>query len=981
MRSKYKLKKIQDNEKLKKSVNLENAITLDDKKNIENSKNININKTIIMTKNRENTKAMEKTKTTGNINNIRNSKNIENIKNTKYTKNTKDTKDTKDIKKTENTKDIKKTENTKEIKKTENTKEIKKTENTKDVKKTENTKNTKSSIIDLENKNKQITPNLNSSFSKEFTNISEDLYDDDDDNNLLAQSYSYSQINKYRQEVLKEPLNIILDSYLSASDKNNRKRKIKFITPKDISKLNNQLLTKQLNLNKEKEEYLEIRNNLQDIRQFNENFKMYLQEKMIQDFYKAILNVNYGLNVINANINIGPLFTLERLFEEIAYNNQLHQIKNEYYLNEKYNKFKPFIYKYRKVKGDGNCYYRAVMFRYMELIILNQNISLLKKIILDMKECFNSKEIQSRLYIKMDTTFKPELHLKIMILILKLLEERKVEEAHQIFVKCILSCAIFDYGLILYFRYIIYLYIKENENKLFSKIFPVKIGNLLPSTYENEKGEFEFNKFYTNYLLKMFIEAEKIIIYLTPFILEVNLDIIIFEDNEEQIIKRFSYDEKYFDTKIQNNVITLLNRSTHYEIIYTLEQYNKYPKIYSIYEPPEINESENNMLEKSCDSGFFLLQTNRNDNNKYEKKEVKELNNKDNNIVNHSVNKTKNEKNIENNNNSKNASTSKNSKKDVDIKSTNLVNKDNNEAISDKKNINNKELEKKSDTVIKNDIETPFGHPECEENETYLDEIDNMFDKNNIKKINLSCLSCKKKLNELIKNKYSLCSQCLEKYLLTLLKEDYSKYLINRKLNDTYKIKEIKISNYSINLKEVLELLNIINEEDLMNLLKNYVCLKCCRVIEKKDNKMVDFPCQCCICNRKEFENYFMDENEISNNYKCICGYEYESKDLYDLTIQCNKIGCNSIILIIINIFNKSILSKGCCVCGKDIEREKIIYEPENKSSFCFENYLSLNNLQISLDHFMCRNCKSNSRNQKFDCYYCNRTHILLKIK
>jgi hypothetical protein len=145
---------------------------------------------------------------------------------------------------------------------------------------------------------------------------------------------------------------------------------------------------------------------------------------------------------------------------------------------------------------------------------LDQNIVLLKKVILDMFECFNSQEIKKRLQIKMDTIFKPDLHLRIMILILYLLEKRKVQEAHQIFVKCILSCATFDYGLILYFRYIIYLYIKDNENKLYSKNFPVKIGNLLPSKYENSKGEFDFNKFYTEYLLKMFMEAEKIIIYL-----------------------------------------------------------------------------------------------------------------------------------------------------------------------------------------------------------------------------------------------------------------------------------------------------------------------------------------------------------------------------------------------------------------------------------------------------------------------------------
>ena len=68
------------------------------------------------------------------------------------------------------------------------------------------------------------------------------------------------------------------------------------------------------------------------------------------------------------------------------------------------------------------------MFRYIEQIILNENVILLKKIILDMNKCFYSKEIQSRLYIKIDTNFKPVLHLKIMILILRLLEGKKYKK-------------------------------------------------------------------------------------------------------------------------------------------------------------------------------------------------------------------------------------------------------------------------------------------------------------------------------------------------------------------------------------------------------------------------------------------------------------------------------------------------------------------------------------------------------------------------
>ena len=355
----------------------------------------------------------------------------------------------------------------------------------------------------FEEKKEKITPNLNNSFSKEFTNISENLYDDDDHDSLLAQSYSFSQINKIKEELLKEPLNIILESYLI--DKNYKKRKIKFITSKDISKFNNKLLSNKLNKNKEiEDEFLEIRKNLNDEKNFEEFMKALLDETNLQIMYKTILKVNYRLNVINPNNNVGPILHLEHLFNEILSKKQLNQninINNSD-LNNKYNKLKSIIYRYRQIKGDGNCYYRAIMFRYLEKLILQGNIILLKKIILDMEKCFKSQEIKSRLKIKMDTIFNPELHLKIMILILKLIEKEKIKEAHELFVKCILSCPKFDYGLILYIRYIIYLYIKDNENKLFSKNFPIKVGNLLPSIYENQKGEFEFGKFYTNYLLK-----------------------------------------------------------------------------------------------------------------------------------------------------------------------------------------------------------------------------------------------------------------------------------------------------------------------------------------------------------------------------------------------------------------------------------------------------------------------------------------------
>ena len=737
--------------------------------------------------------------------------------------------------------------------------------------KTEN-KQSPIKIIDSRNKNnknnKNKTPNLNNSFSKEFTNISEDLYEDDDENNTLAQSYSFSQINKYKAEFLKEPLNIVLDSYLYG--RNTKNKKIKFITQKDISRLNNKLLTKKPKI-KEAEEYLELRNNNQDDKQFGESLKELSDENDIETIYKAILDVKYRLNAIINNNNVNPISSLEHLFEYILSNNQ-YQNNSEIDLNSKYNKLKPIIYRYRQIKGDGNCFYRAVMFRYIEQIILKENIILLKKIIMDMQQCFNSPEIKNRLYIKMGTTFKPPLHLRIMILILNLIEKKKIKEAHNIFVKCILSCAIFDYGLILYFRYIIYLYIKANESKLYSKFFPIKIGNLLPSIYENEKGEFEFNNFYISYLLKMFTEAEKIIVYLTPFILGINLDIIIFEDNEDQIVKRLSYEENNSDSKNkkQDNVITLLNRNAHYDLIYTYDEYNKYSDIYSCY---EIIESKNK-LEQSNDKDFFLLQTNRNKTEIYQRNNDFPLNSKQlKNIDNNTIN---------NNNN---------------IIINNYVNNN-----DDKNNNNLPEMKLKMFT------ETPFGHPENINDDNYLNIIDNMFsNKNNINYID--CIICNKKTEKQIQDKYKICNNCLENEIFNQLKKDYSDYL--KDLNNSkkkFKINSVKINTYTLYVKDIIDILklrtNITEEKELVKYLKKYVCIKCCQIIDGKNNT-VNFPCGCTICNREELEYYFTVQNEITDNFKCICGYNYKPNDLYNLSIECNKVGSSLLILLIINIFNK----------------------------------------------------------------------------
>ena len=120
--------------------------------------------------------------------------------------------------------------------------------------------------------------NLNNSFTKEFTSMQKENSDEDENNNLLAQSYNFNQINKYREKILNEPSTIILESKIYSKENGGRKnfqKKIKFITPQDASGI----FEKLLNKNKEsKDEYLKLRN----INQSENEIRNFLIDKLNQ---------------------------------------------------------------------------------------------------------------------------------------------------------------------------------------------------------------------------------------------------------------------------------------------------------------------------------------------------------------------------------------------------------------------------------------------------------------------------------------------------------------------------------------------------------------------------------------------------------------------------------------------------------------------------------------------------------------------------
>ena len=425
----------------------------------------------------------------------------------------------------------------------------------------------------------------NNTFSKEFISLVDDF--EKDEYNLQS-SRQLNNLSKMEEDILgksKEISTTVFDEKIKKqiSSKGLKTPIYKIIAGKkdlqNLSTLTN-LNQNEIKNNINKDDYLQIRN-IQKIT--NEKFEKIKKEiigyENLKNIYLNLMNKKcIPFNEIFYQDNVGCLLPLVALIES-KYNNEPTSIED---MNSKYNLFKKYVYNYRFIKGDGNCFYRAVIFRYFEIIILNQKIDLLKNIINEMKESFDSNEVRSRIRIKFDTILNTNYVLQLMLIILELLEEEKIKEAHFFYIKAINLIPHFDFGLILYFRYIFYNYIKKNENKLYLENFPIKIGNLLPSYYETNRGEFLFNKFYYCYLLSMFKEAEKIIIYLTPFVLGINLDIIIYDDNEDEIIKNINYNGTY-EYNFLNDKIFVLNITGHYELLYTENDNVKYKNIFYQY--------------------------------------------------------------------------------------------------------------------------------------------------------------------------------------------------------------------------------------------------------------------------------------------------------------------------------------------------------------------------------------------------------------
>jgi hypothetical protein len=287
------------------------------------------------------------------------------------------------------------------------------------------------------------------------------------------------------------------------------------------------------------------------------------------------INPYSGLNDLSLIPNISPSNSIENLVESTyAYDPKL-----KYQMAEEICYVKILYNKWRRIGGDGNCFYRSVMFGYLENLIFDKNILALQRIVTELVEKFDPEYLNTKnlpIEIK-DPLLKIDRRLIVTIfrIIIDILDKPgkdSINEALTCLTKSFNFSKVFDMAMILYLRYKLYEFILKNKENYFSQDFPIKLGNLLPFQYETEEGKFLYDNFFKEDLLKLYTYAEKIAIYLTPFVIKMNLRVLFYDYGSDCNIQT-----KHFTCYLKDKqTLDILYRKAHYDIIYSKIYDQKY---------------------------------------------------------------------------------------------------------------------------------------------------------------------------------------------------------------------------------------------------------------------------------------------------------------------------------------------------------------------------------------------------------------------
>ena len=634
-------------------------------------------------------------------------------------------------------------------------------------------------------------------------------------------------------------------------------------------------------------------------------------------------------------------------------------VESTYYFRENYDELKkydsielePYVYKYRNVKGDGDCFYRGLIFSLLENIILTNYIMQMKELLILYYEKMNknNKLIKEKEYLKTINELDIDIVSIIFYIIINQMEN-DVSKAYKVLLKAFLNFEEFDFSLIFFTRYLIYEYISANEDKIFSKEFALEVGCLLPDGYVVDKGsknEYLFENFYNLQLMKPKTFAEKIVLYVVPFVFNIDMKILLYDFGNQDKISRIEEKKFFNENKSKLKIeIDLLYRKSHYDIYYTKKSYEDNKKILNVF----LNIKENE-IEKMPE--------------KQNKKKNEKTNDK---LVIKQNNKKENGKNT-------------------------ILKPKQNEKPNETQNISSIPEKKFKENILDEDEE--------EINQEFkqdLNKFNKKDDKNNNSQFCLECRITKPDKD----NIYGLCDDCLSDNLKNLLYSAFYDFLKKRNnlINSQKKFQEFLMKKKcKIAFEENISLLEAINNskfkfEELFASARSLLCLFCGKTFNFEDEFFIELPCKCRLCSKKCFIQYF---NVIKNHIKletecnlsyyrylnvlnCYCGFQYNTKNVIFMINEMEKKDMKEQKKIyqeyILNIWNWR-----CCLCYSVFKITgkfgKIFFK-------CIEEFKEILPSEKDFKHLLCDECyqKNDIKNQKiFACNICKLKHEIIDYK
>ena len=308
------------------------------------------------------------------------------------------------------------------------------------------------------------------------------------------------------------------------------------------------------------------------------------KEEFFNFFYPDGFKENPYINEID--------FYLIGIFEDLAYypiwmsDDLLIDIVKEL-------KLKYEIYYWRRIKGDGNCYYRSILITYIELLIMNS----IKEQNPEIFFCFIKEILFTKFPYKIN-----EYKVKLIFVLLLIYEEIKKKNslAYDILYRSIHKSKFIEKILIYWFKLKLSQFLKQNINL---EIDGFKLLQVIPDINNDDDNNIEIdnkelNEYIDNKILKMDEYVEGYPIYITPFVLKCKINIytinksidaknknsINLNINKEKI--ELSNETMFIPVVdylpyLNNQEINLLFKSPHYDSLSTREFVNNLVDIYS----------------------------------------------------------------------------------------------------------------------------------------------------------------------------------------------------------------------------------------------------------------------------------------------------------------------------------------------------------------------------------------------------------------